>query len=69
MNGEIERQLPGVPSEQIVVEPEPRNTAPAIGLAAFLLARQDPDAIIGMFPADHVIGDEDSILRRFAEGN
>ena len=55
---EIQRQLPQIPPRQIVVEPEPRNTAPAIGLAAFLLERQAPDAIIGMFPADHVIGDE-----------
>ena len=35
-----------------------RNTAPAIGLAAFLLARHDPGAVIGMFPSDHVIFDE-----------
>jgi mannose-1-phosphate guanylyltransferase len=55
---EIRRQLPAVPPKQIVVEPAPRNTAPAIGLAAFLLERLDPDAIIGMFPSDHVIGDE-----------
>src|SRR5947209_9683765 len=55
---EIQRQLLGVPPDQIVIEPEPRNTAPAIGLAAFLLARLDPDSIIGMFPADHVISDE-----------
>src|ERR1051326_6201321 len=58
VNSEIVRQLPGVPPPQIVVEPEPRNTAPAIGLAAFLLARRDPDGIIGMFPADHVIANE-----------
>lgn len=58
VNTEIQRQLPGVPPCQIVVEPEPRNTAPAIGLAAFLLARRDPDCIIGMFPADHVIANE-----------
>lgn len=55
---EIQRQLPGVPPQQIVIEPEPRNTAPAIGLAAFLLDKLAPDSIIGMFPADHVIGDE-----------
>jgi len=55
---EIKRQLPQIPEGQIVVEPEPRNTAPAIGLAAFLLERHAPDAIIGMFPADHVIADE-----------
>jgi len=55
---EIQRQLPAIPPKQIVIEPEPRNTAPAIGLAAFLLERFHPDSIIGMFPADHVIGDE-----------
>ena len=54
----IQSQLPGIPPEQIVVEPEPRNTAPAIGLAAFLLERLAPGSIIGMFPADHVIADE-----------
>ncbi|HSM87551.1 MAG TPA: mannose-1-phosphate guanylyltransferase [Candidatus Limnocylindrales bacterium] len=59
VSAEIERQLPGVPPEQIVVEPEARNTAPAIGLAAFLLERSDPDAVIGMFPADHVIANEE----------
>jgi mannose-1-phosphate guanylyltransferase len=58
VNSEIVRQLPNIPPQQIVVDPEPRNTAPAIGLAAFLLARHDPDAIIGMFPADHVIANE-----------
>jgi mannose-1-phosphate guanylyltransferase len=60
---EIQRQLPRIPRKQVVVEPEPRNTAPAIGLAAFLLEKRDPEAIIGMFPADHVIGDEKQFLR------
>ena len=67
---EIQRQLPGVPPDQIMIEPEPRNTAPAIGLAAFLLARLDPDSIIGMFPADHVISDEKrfhQVLQRAVE--
>jgi mannose-1-phosphate guanylyltransferase len=60
---EIQRQLPKIPRKQVVVEPEPRNTAPAIGLAAFLLEKLDPESIIGMFPADHVIGDEKEFLR------
>jgi mannose-1-phosphate guanylyltransferase len=70
VNTEIKRQLPGIPAQQIVVEPEPRNTAPAIGLAAFILARLDPDCIIGMFPADHVIANEQRfcvVLRRAIE--
>jgi mannose-1-phosphate guanylyltransferase len=54
----IVQQLPGLDKRQIVAEPVGRNTAPAIGLAAFILARTDPNAVIGMFPSDHVITDE-----------
>jgi mannose-1-phosphate guanylyltransferase len=54
----IVRQLKGLPTKQIVAEPAGRNTAPAIGLTAFLLERSDPAAVIGMFPSDHVIVDE-----------
>ena len=32
-----------------------RNTAPAIGLAAFILHRQNPEAVLGLFPSDQVI--------------
>src|SRR5258708_11478074 len=53
----IRRQLPHVPPKQVAIEPAARNTAPAIGLAAFILERQAPGAILGMFPADHVIAD------------
>ena len=51
----IVRQLKELRGKQILAEPIGRNTAPAIGLAAFLLARHDPGAVIGMFPSDHVI--------------
>src|SRR5579871_2034174 len=67
---EIQRQLPSIPPQQVVIEPEARNTAPAIGLPAFLLERLEPNSIIGMFPADHVIGDEKKfrkILQRAIE--
>ena len=59
----IVRQCKGLAKKQIIAEPAGRNTAPAIGLAAFLLARRDPDAVIGMFPSDHVILNE----KRFRE--
>ncbi len=58
LRGAIVRQLKKLDKKQIVAEPVGRNTAPAIGLAAFLLARHDPTAVIGMFPSDHVITDE-----------
>jgi mannose-1-phosphate guanylyltransferase len=54
----IMKQLPKLPKAQVLAEPVGRNTAPAIGLAAFLLLRENPDAVLGLFPSDHVIGDE-----------
>ena len=66
----ILKQLPKLPKAQVLAEPVGRNTAPAIGLAAFLLLREHPDAVIGMFPSDHVIADERvyrSTIQRGAE--
>ena len=54
----ISKQLSKLPKTQILAEPIGRNTAPAIGLAAFILLRENPEAVIGMFPSDHVIADE-----------
>ncbi len=51
----IARQLKRLPRKQIVAEPVGRNTAPAIGLAAFILHRQHPEAVLGLFPSDQVI--------------
>ncbi len=58
----ITGQLDWLPAGQILSEPAARNTAPAAGLAAFLIERESPDAVLGMFPADHVIGDEPRFL-------
>jgi mannose-1-phosphate guanylyltransferase len=63
----ISGQLKKLPKRQIVSEPVARNTAPAIGLAAFILQRSDPEAVIGMFPADHVIQDEKSFRKVVSE--
>ena len=63
-------QLDCVPERQVVCEPAARNTAPAAGLAAFLIERLYPDAVMGIFPADHVITDEQAfvaIIRRAIE--
>ncbi len=56
LRAEIVRQLPEVPKRQILAEPAQRNTAPCIGLAAHVLLSLDPDAVMGVFPADHVVG-------------
>lgn len=56
LRSQIISQLPEVPSRQILAEPAQRNTAPAIGLAAHILESIDPNAVMGVFPSDHVIG-------------
>jgi mannose-1-phosphate guanylyltransferase len=65
---EIAEQLPGMPEEHIVQEPVARNTAPACGLAAFLIERSNPDAVLGIFPSDHAIADEPRFLRVLQKG-
>jgi mannose-1-phosphate guanylyltransferase len=55
LQAEIRKQLPEVPKQQIIAEPAQRNTAPCIALAAQILVNADPDAVMGVFPADHLI--------------
>jgi mannose-1-phosphate guanylyltransferase len=49
------QQLPELPVSNLLVEPAARNTAPCIGLAALEILDRDPDAIMFVMPADHVI--------------
>jgi mannose-1-phosphate guanylyltransferase len=65
---EIADQLPGLPAAQIIQEPVARNTAPACGLAAFLIERDNPKAVLGVFPSDHVIADEPRFLKALQKG-
>jgi mannose-1-phosphate guanylyltransferase len=64
----IAAQLPSIPDRQILREPAARNTAPAAGLAAFIVEKTAPEAILGIFPADHVIGDEAGFLAVLKKG-
>lgn len=56
---EVRAQLPELIDENIVLESEGRESTAAIGLAAAILQRRVPDAIIGSFAADHLIGATD----------
>lgn len=51
----MRRQLPNLPEEAVIGEPCKRDTAPCIGLAAFLANRNDPEATLAVMPSDHVI--------------
>ena len=66
--GNIARQLKSLPRKQIVAEPIGRNTAPAIGLAAFILHRRNPDAVLGLFPSDQVIQKEKQFRKDLKAG-
>ena len=63
----VEEQLPELRDSNVVLESEPKESSAAIGLAAAILARREPDVIIGSFAADHVIGDRagfDKVVRQ-----
>jgi mannose-1-phosphate guanylyltransferase len=65
---EILRQLPRLKKDQVLAEPVGRNTAPAIGLAAFLLHKRNPEAILGLFPSDHTIANPVRFREVLSEG-
>jgi mannose-1-phosphate guanylyltransferase len=53
-------QMPEVPRQNVLREPAARNTAPCVGLAAIQILEQDPDGIMFVMPADHVIQTEEA---------
>ncbi len=54
---DVRRLLRGVRPDRLIVEPTPRDTGPAITLACARIAAVDPQAVVGLFPTDHVVGD------------
>lgn len=54
----VREQLPSFESSRILLEPARRNTAAAIATCCARISEQLPDAVIGIFPSDHAIGDE-----------
>jgi mannose-1-phosphate guanylyltransferase len=63
----VARQLPEVPDENILVEPAPRDSCAAIGLAAAVIARRDPQAVMGSFAADHIVLDQANFEQTLGE--
>ena len=51
----VREQLPGIPQEQILAEPEPRNTAPCIAYACWKISERYPSANIVVTPADALV--------------
>ncbi|GGK95010.1 mannose-1-phosphate guanyltransferase [Salinibacterium xinjiangense] len=64
----VEEQLPDLLDPNVVLESEPKDSSAAIGLAAAILLRREPNVIVGSFAADHVIKDMRGFRRAVAEG-
>lgn len=56
----VAEQLPGLPAANLVAEPVPRESGPAIALAAALIHQRDPDAVMISCHADQLVGDLDA---------
>lgn len=54
----VRKQLPDLPETNLLIEPRGKNSAAAVGLAAFVLNETNPNAVLGFFAADHVVGDD-----------
>jgi mannose-1-phosphate guanylyltransferase len=62
---QVRQQLPDLPATRILTEPQAKNTAAAIGLAALRLRAEAPDAVMAVLPADHFIPETEApVFRR-----
>lgn len=52
---QLQKQVPDIPAENFILEPEPKNTASVVGLAAVSLQKRDPQAVMAILTADHYI--------------
>lgn len=55
----VKEQLPNLPLGQVLLEPQGRDTAPCVALATLYVGHADPDAVMVMLPADHLVLQED----------
>jgi mannose-1-phosphate guanylyltransferase len=56
---QMRSQVPDIPEENYLIEPSPRGTASAVGLAAAILKKRDPEAVMAVLPSDHFIRNQD----------
>ncbi len=67
---ELEKQIKqfNIPNDNIILEPEGKNTAPAVGLCARLISKKDKNAVLAVFPADHYISNNNKFQVNIKEG-
>ncbi|MFQ5865950.1 MAG: mannose-1-phosphate guanylyltransferase [bacterium] len=59
---EIKKQLPFLNEENLIIEPRGKNTAPCIGLSALFMEKIDPEDIMVVLPADHLIENNETFI-------
>lgn len=64
---QVRKQLPALPSKNVIVEPLSKNTAPCIAVAASVIHKKDPKAVMVVLPADHQIKDVRLFLNTIKE--
>lgn len=64
----VKEQLPDLADDQILLEPDRRNTAPCIAWAAYHIRAINPDAMMLVTPSDHLILKEDMFRKSVANG-
>lgn len=62
------KELPELPAKNLIVEPVARNTAPAMAVAAYLISKRDPEAIVATAPSDHVVLNKENYYRAIRTG-
>ncbi len=60
--------LPDLKEENYIEEPSGKNTGPCIGLAAIIIANKNPEAVMGVFPADHMIEESEKFMSSVETG-
>ncbi len=67
LESQVRDVLPSLPVENLLLEPLGKNTAPAAALVTLKILRNDPDAVIAMFPADHFIEGKSDFERQLLQ--
>ncbi len=58
----IQKEIKDIPRSNYIIEPSAKNTAPAIGLAALHIYKKDPNGVMAVYPADHLINGVDDFV-------
>tara|TARA_B100000029_G_scaffold510463_1_gene602005 strand:- start:1046 stop:2113 length:1068 start_codon:yes stop_codon:yes gene_type:complete len=64
----IQKELPEIPKDNYIIEPSPKNTAPAIALAAINVMYRDINSVMVIYPSDHMISGDTQFKNSILKG-